>query len=500
MALVVGMVCLGLLSIPGAAMMTVQLTSNQFAQETEAALAKQGAIYGALYRDRFEQLKGPVLGPTPAPDLLEFWTAPLHPVLSRLDVRRDPVLAPVVARLAPDGYTDARHGQILPELTRLAQTAGKSTLAGAIFLDHTGVGLGDSLGDTSLQSYAHLPEVITALSGDVGVALRARKEDYKRHPLTSISRDTGYRVFLAYPVLSQDRVIGAVLLSRTPLNLGKFLFHKRDEMLIVGGFTLLGAALIGGLLLRLMSRPVQRLRNEARAIAAGRPPMADPARHYGMRELADLGESMLSMAETLDHRSQEIATYTDHVTHELKSPVTAILGAAELLEQQDTSPANRATLLGNIRSEGARMDRLLNQLREMTRLRQEMQQGPGQLADMVPEVSGLQIRITQPGDAALPLSNAHGEIILLHMAQNALAHGAQTMWLHNKKGVLEISDDGSGISPKDAPRLTEPFFTTRRDQGGTGMGLAIVSALLERYDARLAVIDSPKGAAFEIRF
>ncbi|MCV2882148.1 ATP-binding protein [Actibacterium sp. XHP0104] len=496
MALVVALVCVALVSIPLAAMLTVQLTSNQFVRETEQALMKQGAIYAEIYRTRFEALGGPAIGPVPDQKLLEFWNAPLHPMSTKIDVRHHPVLPPLPNGDPVEARADARHDQVVPGLGDLSKAAGRATLAGVIFLDHQGVGAADG----GLRYFTPATEVQTALAGDVGVSLRTRDTDYDRHPLASISRDTGYRVFVAYPVLSQDRVIGVVLLSRTPLNLPKFIFRERDALLIMGVFTLSGALLLGYLLLRLMSRPIHGLRNEARAIAAGDKPRSEPLRHYGVRELADLGESMLSMADTLDQRSQEIATYTDHVTHELKSPVTSISGAAELLQSDQISPENRAMLLDNIRSESGRMNTLLTRLREMTQLRQQPQTGPGDLAMMLPDIDGLGIHIAQPGDTRVPLSNAHGEIILLHMAQNALAHGAQNLHLRYQNRVLRIWDDGDGISEQDAARLTDPFFTTRRAQGGTGMGLAIVAALLEIYGARLHVIPNAGGAVFEIRF
>ncbi|WP_082392489.1 ATP-binding protein [Aliiroseovarius crassostreae] len=496
MALVVGFICVTLVSIPLAAMLTVQLTSNQFVRETEQSLLKQGAIYAEVYRTVFDNLGGAPIGPTVGDEQMAFWREPLHPIPSRIDVRKQQVLPPLPAGSPVDAHTDPRHVETLPRLRALAEAAGRTTLAGAIFLDHEGVGLGED----GLHDFAGLPEVQTALSGGVGVTLRTRDDDYGRHPLNSISRDTGYRVFIAYPVLSDDRVIGVVLLSRTPLSLRKFVFRERDPLMIMGVFTLSGALLLGALLLRLMSRPIRGLRNEARAIAAGDKPRSEPLRHYGVRELADLGESMLSMADTLDQRSNEIATYTDHVTHELKSPVTSILGAAELLQSGDLSPENRAKLLGNISSETGRMNILLTRLREMSQLRQETQKGPGELAAMLPDIDGLTIRIAQNSTREIPLSVAHGEIILLHMAQNALAHGARQLTLQHQNGVLSIRDDGEGISENDAAQLADPFFTTRRDQGGTGMGLAIVSALLDIYGATLCVIPNEGGAVLEIRF
>ena len=496
MALVVAMVCCALVSIPLAAMLTVRLTSSQFVRETELALMQQGAIYAEIYRSRFEAAEGLSLGSIPEKEVLEFWAGDLRPARARINLRSDPVLPPMPAGEQVETLTDPRHQTLLPALIDIAREAGKSTLAGVIFLDH----LGHGTGEAGLRSLAGLPEVQAALAGNIGTVLRARDDSHGRHPLTSLSRDTGYRVFVAYPVLSGSRVIGVVLLSRTPLNLSKFLFRERDALIIMALFTLTGAALTGYLLLRLMSRPVRGLRDEARAIAEGGKPPSQPLAHYGMHELAELGQSMQSMAGTLHSRSREIATYTDHVTHELKSPVTSITGAAELLEEPALSPEDRRRLLDNIRTEAARMNTLLTRLREMTQLRQAVKSGPGRLLDMLPEIDGLAIRVDDPGNALLPLSQEHGQVILAHMAQNARAHGANVLTLAYADGLLRVSDDGTGLSESDIPRLADPFFTTRREEGGTGMGLAIVTAVLDSYGAALTAAASPHGAVFEIRF
>lgn len=496
MALVVALVCGALISVPLVAALAAQLTSNQFVRQTEQSLIKQGAIYAELYRAAFEAAGGPAIGPELDAAGRRFWEADLTPVRAQIDVRTAPVLAPVGGGAAAAAYTDPRHVEILPKLAGIARAAGKSTLAGVIFLDHQGRGLGEA----GLRSFADLTEVRTALTGRVGAALRMRGDAYERHPFASLSRDTGFRVFLAYPVVAKDRVIGAVLLSRTPLNLGSFVFEERWAILIMTGATVAGAALIGALLLRLLSRPVKALRNEARAIASGEKPSPQPLAHYGMRELAELGDSVLSMADTLSQRSRQISTYTDHVTHELKSPVTSIIGAAELLDSDGLAAIDREKLLGNIRTEAARMNTLLGQLREIARLKLAERSGPGRLADMRPEIDGLDIVIEDGSDAELPLSTAHGEIVLLHMAQNARAHGAHTLWLRAADGVLRVADDGAGLSEADAHRLADPFFTTRREQGGTGMGLAIVAAILESYGATLEPRPNQAGAVFEIVF
>ena len=66
--------------------------------------------------------------------------------------------------------------------------------------------------------------------------------------------------------------------------------------------------------------------------------------------------------------------------------------------------------------------------------------------------------------------------------------------------VLSVKDNGQGIAPEDQGRVLQPFFTTRRETGGTGMGLAIVSALLKNYGASISFMPSDIGASIMIEF
>ncbi|MGL4235377.1 histidine kinase dimerization/phospho-acceptor domain-containing protein [Tabrizicola sp.] len=496
LTMVVVLVCAALISVPPLALLAARLTSNQFVRETEQSLIHQAAIYAEIYATIFAELEGPLVGTPLNEDQKEHWNANLHPELSRLNVRTDPVLP---AR--PDGEAvaeplDSRFSLIAERLIPISRKARKTTLAGTVFLDYSG----RDLTSAGAPSLAALPEVQTALNGDIGAALRARGDEYQPHPLSSLSRDTGYRVFLTYPVIVQDRVIGVVYLSRTPVSLGKFLFQERYALLMMLASTVLAAAVIGLMFVRLVSRPIYGLRDESRAIAAGRKSNWTPLPHYGLRELAELGDSVSTMAGTLSRQSREMSTYTDHVTHELKSPVTAIIGAAELLQDNALDEVNRAKLLGNIETEGHRMSSMLSRLREMTRLRFDHEGEPGELARMLPRLDGLKVVMDAAEGSTLPLSEEHGRIILLHMAQNSRAHGASELHVDYADRVLTVSDDGGGVPESNRSRVAEPFFTTRREEGGTGMGLTIVAAMLEGYKATLECLPSESGAVFAIRF
>ncbi|MFK7751091.1 MAG: histidine kinase dimerization/phospho-acceptor domain-containing protein [Sedimentitalea sp.] len=496
MAMVVAVICIALISVPLVALLAVRLTSNQFVRETEQSLIQQGAIFAEFYGEQFLSQPGPPLGVPLDGAMVRHWNANLHPVRSQLNVRANSVLETRPDGVAVSTPVDPRHAAIVPALLKIARGARRTTLAGVVFLDHTG----RELNAPGAPSLAALPEVQTVLMGRIGAALRSRGDDYDPHPFSSLSRDTGFRVFVTYPVIVQDRVIGAIYLSRTPLNLGKFLFQERHALMTMLVTTAIGATLIGLLLLRLISGPIHALRDASRAVAAERLPIAPSTVHYGLRELAELGDSVASMAGTLSKRNQEVSTYADHVTHELKSPVTVIVGAAELLQGDGLDPENRAKLLSNIEVEGRRMDRLLSRLRQATRMRTRQDTAPGTLAQMLPRLDGLRVVLDAAPDTTVPISTEHGEMILLHMAQNSAAHGAQVLTISYANSVLRICDDGDGIDNRDVARVTTPFFTTRRDQGGTGMGLSIVAAILANYDATLACLPSDAGAVFEIDF
>ena len=206
------------------------------------------------------------------------------------------------------------------------------------------------------------------------------------------------------------------------------------------------------------------------------------------------------MAQTLKQRSAAIVAYTDHVTHELKSPITTIIGAAELLQTPDLQPAARMRLEQNLLDQGLRMNALLERLRELTRLRNSPASGPTKITEILPTIEGLQTILETTPDALVPLSLEHGQMILHHMAQNACEHGASNLFMSLDANVLTVRDDGNGIQVENVSQVTEPFFTTRRERGGTGMGLAIISAILEIYGAEIHVLTPESGACFEIHF
>ncbi len=258
---------------------------------------------------------------------------------------------------------------------------------------------------------------------------------------------------------------------------------------MIGLMAFVATAGLGYLLWRLVLQPVRAL--TAYAQSEGE---ADVPAHFGTPEFSDLGQAVIGMTSVLRGREAVLRSYADHVTHELKSPLTAIRGAAELLNEPGLTDKDRARMLGTISQAADRMEVLLDGQRALARAQEPMTPGTCRLSEVL---AGHDVDLTR--DGTVPLPRAVMDLVATHLVGNAHAHGAQlvTFALHDDR--LVISDNGPGISDGNRDRVFDPFFTTRRAAGGTGMGLPIVQRMLRAQGAEITLMPGP-GAVFEIRF
>ena len=258
---------------------------------------------------------------------------------------------------------------------------------------------------------------------------------------------------------------------------------------------------VGYLMVRLLLRPITSLATYSGAIEQGQ--RAEPPDHYGTQELSRLAGSVLSMADTLQRREASIRVFADHVTHELKTPVTAIRAAGELLAEAETLSDQDHALLQQILGASDQMQTKLSALNTVAQARVPEHHGEASLNDLADQLRAsfpeLDISI-EGGDQALNLAASGLKIALQHLLDNARRHGARQVVLHAELGRLVVQDDGSGISDGNRDRIFNPFFTTAREKGGTGMGLTIVTNLLGAHGGRILLVPSKTGARFELVF
>ncbi|WP_122077209.1 sensor histidine kinase KdpD [Pseudophaeobacter sp. EL27] len=281
----------------------------------------------------------------------------------------------------------------------------------------------------------------------------------------------------------------------------------RNAALLLGTLILLATSFLGWLLVRLLLSPIRALNAYAAQTRSHPGQTIDPPEQSGTVELHNMARNVVDMAEHLRNREMTIRSFTDHVSHEIKTPVSAIRAAAELIEDGGALSADDQKLLTQIDGAARQIEEQLTALREVARAREMSHQGSSKIdalsnwlrqefADLGLSLSGT--------DLLFPIGESGLKIILAHLLNNARDQGAQrvdiTARLQPTGLELRVSDDGPGISPGNAAQIFDPFFTTKRAKGGTGMGLTILRNMLSVHGGDISLHPSKRGACFVISF
>jgi two-component system, OmpR family, sensor histidine kinase CreC len=506
LAMIVGAVLTTVTALPLAGLFFFRLYENQLIRQTEAELIAQSAVLAALLE---REMDGTFVKPS-TNEAPTHGDRPFTPIEPSLDLAGSRILGPRPEGRPPASPPDATLLDIGRRLQPLLADAQKVTLAGFRLLDPHGVVIagGNELG----LSLAQAEEVAQALGGQYSSVLRLRIRNQPAPPLYSITRGTSVRVFAAMPVVIGGKVVGVIYASRTPSNILKNLKAERRRVAAALAAVVGGALIIGFVFWRTITRPIHQMIGYMRAIGvAGRDAIRAPA-HHGTRELAMLSQGFLDMAERLYDRTDYIATFAAHVSHELKSPLTSVRGAAELLRDSgmDMSERERRKFLDNVIADAQRLTILLDRLRELARA-DNPQAGGSTTTTLAPVVaatrnafSGLSIEAEGCLDQAVGMSADNATIIFSHLADNAARHEAKTLRIRAYRTADMISvavmNDGEPIADNNRDKIFVPFFTTRRESGGTGMGLEIVRSMLRAHRGSIHLVAADDGVTFLLTF
>ena len=208
------------------------------------------------------------------------------------------------------------------------------------------------------------------------------------------------------------------------------------QNVVIAGLIVLAITLaVAYVFSRTITGPLYELIRRTNEIGKGDRQAIRPLRRHGSREIAKLSESFLDMAERLYDRTDYVANLAAHVSHELKSPLTSIQGAAELLREADGAMtiAEREKFLDNIISDADRLNALVRRLRDLAKADSPEIGGHCDLAEVIaemkPDFAGLVLTMAEEnGESrppAVPLSRDNLHIVLKHLLENAQQHGAQ---------------------------------------------------------------------------
>lgn len=510
LSLVVFIVLTAVLLLPLFSLYFLKVYQNQLIQQTEAELIAQSAALSAVFHREVESgiPQGVALGKKIPPQAQKPAGEPYQPIWPKLELANQSVLPPRPEAHAPAAPADpafvALGARMMPDLVATQNV----TLAGFRLLDPNGIVIAgrEEVG----QSLAHLEEVATALQGHFRGALRVRISKHGQPSLYSMSRGTGVRVFTAMPVIVRDQVAGVVYASRTPSNVFKYLYEQRGKVILAVLSMIVPTLLIGFLFHRTITEPMRELIERTDLVGNGDRKALSPLKRHGTSEFARLSQSFLEMARRLNTRTSFISTFATHVSHELKSPLTSIQGAAELLRDDVDAPAmddeDRRKFLDNIIADAGRLTKISSRLRDFARAENPVAVGAatlsGSIAGLRSAFPSLDIRAAGDLDAAMRISEENAAIIFSNLADNAIRHGSSLLELsalRQGNGLrVTVADNGEGVSASNKAHIFDSFFTTRRDSGGTGMGLAIVRAMLDAHGGAIRLIDSGRGTAFEL--
>ena len=348
------------------------------------------------------------------------------------------------------------------------------------------------------EDYSQWNDVVRTLDGEYGA----------RSSFSSATRDgeeeVDLTIFVAAPILLGDRIAGVVSVGKPKDNLRRFLYLARRDQRFAAVVALLSTLILGFFIYRWMSQPLARLADFAYRVSRGE--RIDPP-DLGRNEIGDVCRAVQSMREALEGKEYS-ERYVQTLTHELKSPLSAIRGAVELLDEEVPSE-QRAQFYKNIRAETLRMQDLVDRMLQLASLEKRRSLEDVEeidLRDLLQKVTedfqvecqhrNLELSLECSTDATV-----RGERFLLRQAvsnliQNAIdfspSGGEVTLDCHATGNSIEIDivDQGEGIPDYAWDRIFERFYSLPRPGGAqksTGLGLNFVKEAVELHGGSVSI-------------
>jgi two-component system sensor histidine kinase CreC len=368
--------------------------------------------------------------------------------------------------------------------------------------DRQGKVVFDSAGRAAGADFSQWNDVARALRGEYGA--RTTRDDP--------GDPTSSSMYVAAPVIKDGERIGVLAFAKPTATLLPYIERMTGRIRSSGLVVLSVSALIGIFFCAWLTWSIHGLIRYARDVSAGR--KAQPPTGGG-RQLSELARSLAAMRERLEGK-QYVEKYVQNLAHEMKSPLTAVVSATELL-QGDLPDAERRRFAALIQEQSGRMQSIIERMLQLARVEQLQRledDRPLDLAGLVREAAasradalqrrGLTVKVRAPdacpcrGDAFL-LQQAIGNLL-----DNAIdfspAGGEIDLALEKRPGRwrLTVRDHGEGAPDYALPQIFERFYSLPRPATGrksTGLGLPFVREVAQLHggDARFA--NHPQGGA-----
>lgn len=406
---------------------------------------------------------------------------------------------------------NAQNGQLAQAFSRLNQHNFQANIGGItksrneyrVYLtDAKGIVLFDSSGKAAGQDYSRWNDVWLTLQGKYGA----------RSTPVNANKPESTVMYVAAPVRDGVNIIGVLSVGK-PNSALEPVIHRSERRILWAGVALLGIALMIGFGVVLwINRSIGQLVRYADSVTEEHPlPLPKP----GSSELRKLALALESMRLKLEGKS-DIEQYVHALTHELKSPLAAIRGAAEIL-REGPPPEVIEKFSGNILQQNLRMQQLVDNLLRQAKLesRAEITPQPIHLAALFAALCDSREVVAHNKQISLSIDGntlkdviVEGDYALLEQAignllDNALDFtppgGEVTLSIENPDDgiVVLVTDTGSGIPDYARDRVFERFYSLSRSNGqkSSGLGLAFVREVARLHRGTIALENRPEGGA-----
>jgi two-component system sensor histidine kinase CreC len=369
--------------------------------------------------------------------------------------------------------------------------------------DDKGIVIFDSLGADVGRDYSRWNDVLRTLRGQYGA--RSTRAVY--------GDDSSTVMHVAAPVMDGSRIIGALTVAKPNSAVQPFV-ERSQQVILQRGALLLGMSLlIGAAFAWWLSHSLRKLMLYIADVEAGK---KAPLPRLGNNEIGTLGRALEAMRDKLEGK-EYVEELMHTMAHELKSPIAAIQGSAELM-QEEMAPEQRQHFLSNILNQNARQKQLIDKLLALIRV--EKQQHLSSTVRVSLRELALQVqadcaaRMAARGQRlALDVDDLHvdGDLLLLRQAlgnliDNAIDFSPQgsvvTLGIvrHQSTAVIAVTDQGSGIPEYAQERLFERFYSLPRPDGAksTGLGLPFVREVIALHRGTVKVGNGAHGGAVAV--
>ncbi|NJQ21072.1 two-component system sensor histidine kinase CreC [Pantoea sp. LS15] len=401
---------------------------------------------------------------------------------------------------------NAQQGKLAQAFSQLHQRPFRANIGGihkvrneyhVYMTDAQGRVVFDSAGLAVGKDYSRWNDVWLTLRGEYGARSTQSNPD---DPESTV-------MYVAAPVVDNGKIIGVLSVGK-PNSAMAPVIHRSERRILWAGGALLGIALLIGLVVAWwINRSIGTLSRYADAVTTDSPlPLPNP----GSSELRKLAQALENMRIRLEGKNY-IEHYVHSLTHELKSPLAAIRGAAEILAEQP-SPQVARRFIDNILVQNARMQSLVEKLLAQARLENRVEIVPASV-----DVDALFTRLADARSTQLTAKNitltckstalrVEGDAELLEQAlgnllDNAIDFtpegGAVQLAAHEGEQQIHftVTDSGSGIPDYALTRIFERFYSLPRDNGlkSSGLGLAFVQEVARLHQGEITLRNRDEG-------